>query len=97
VTSYRLVFQGLDTARIRPDDAEATAPLAWFRITWAEDANRVSTVHVYGHRDQVRERPWLSTHQSIAAAVAFCDTLPRVGGDGDYDWSGGTVETTPAP
>jgi hypothetical protein len=94
VTAYRLVFPGLNTARIRPEDTDQTAPLAWFQVTWAEGANMTSAVHVYGHHEHVSERPWLATHASLRDAVASCDTLPRTGGDGDYDWSGGIVETT---
>lgn len=95
MTSYRLAFHELDTARIRPEGTEGTAPLAWFRIVWAEAANTVTAVHGYGHHVQVRQRPWLMTRESIADAVAFCYTLPRVPGMGDYDWSGGTIETSP--
>jgi hypothetical protein len=39
VTVYRLVFHGRDTARIRPEDAQDTAPLAWFRVMWADESN----------------------------------------------------------
>jgi hypothetical protein len=95
VTAYRLVFQGLDTARIRPEDAGQTAPLAWFRVTYVDASNETSAVHVYGHHEHVPERPWLATHESIAAAVAFCDSLPLSGGSGDYDWSEGSVVTSP--
>jgi len=96
VTAYRLVFEGLETARIRPEDVEQPAPLAWFRVTYVDASNKASAVHVYGHHEQVPERPWLATHESIAAAVAFCDSLPRVGGSGDYDWSEGSVVTSPS-
>lgn len=92
MTTYRLVFHGLDTARIRAEEASATAPLAWFRMVWAEGSNEITAVHVYGHHDEVRDRPWLATCASISDAVTLCDTFPT--GSGDYDWSGGTVQTS---
>ena len=91
MTHYRLVFDELDTARIRPVDASSAAPLAWFRLVWVEDSNDIAAVHVYGHHELISQRSWLATRAAIPDAVAFCDTLPRVEGTGDYDWSEGAT------
>jgi len=93
VTRYRLVFHGLDTARIKVADDPTSAPLAWFRVSWRAGTNDVEAVNVYGHAERVPERPWLSTCATIRDAVAYCDALERGAPvEADYDWSGGTLE-----
>jgi hypothetical protein len=53
-------------------------------------------VHIYGPGLAIRDRQWLGEAPSIAAAVAFCDNVDRTAGDvGEYDWAGGTIETSP--
>ena len=93
VAQYRLVFDGLDTARIKPADDPTSAPLAWFRLSWRPGTNEVAAVNVYGHAEHVSDRPWLSTCATIRDAVTYCDTLvPGTPVEADYDWSGGTLE-----
>lgn len=93
VTRYRLVFHGLDTARIKVADDPTSAPLAWFRLAWMPGTNDVEAVHVYGHAERVAERPWLSICATIRDAVTYCDILvPGTPVEADYDWSGGTLE-----
>lgn len=94
--SYQLAFDDLEVARIRRVDATSTNPLAWFRVIWRPGSNEVETVHVYGHGETIPDRQWLARAPSIAAAVAYCDQLES--GEvppGDYDWDGGTIETSP--
>jgi hypothetical protein len=74
VTAYRLVFEGLDTARIRPEDGERTAPLAWFRVTYVDGSNETSAVHVYGHHEQVSERPWRPAMRSRTRELVVTTT-----------------------
>ena len=95
MTQYRLVFQGTNVARIKAVDDPSAAPLAWFRVVYADAANDVIAVHVYGHAEAVSDRPWLAGRPSIAEAVAYCDELHRVSSEGSYDWNGGSIESSP--
>ena len=94
MTQYRLVFEGTNIARIKAVDDLAAAPLAWLRVVYADAANDVIAVHVYGHAEAVSDRPWLSSHPSLAEAVAYCDEAHRVSSKGSYDWNGGSVESS---
>jgi len=47
------VFQGTDVARIKRADDPSDAPLAWFRVVYADASNDVVAVHVYGHSEAV--------------------------------------------
>lgn len=94
--SYQLAFEDLEVARIRPVDSPSAAALAWFRVIWRSGTNEVERVHIYGPGAAIRDRQWLGEESSIAAAVAFCDHIERSSTDVDeYDWSGGSVETSP--
>lgn len=96
MTAYQLAFEDTDVARIRPLGAESGAALAWFRVVWRPGSNNVERVHIYGPGLAIRDRQWLGEAPSIADAFAFCDTVDRTAGDvGEYNWDGGTVETSP--
>lgn len=94
MTQYRLVFESLDVARIKPADDPSSAPVAWLRLLWGSNAAEIAAVHVYGHAEAVGDRPWLATCGSIADAVAYCDRLPVNAPDEIYDWSGGSLESS---
>jgi len=88
------VFEGTNDARIRAVDDLSAAPLAWFRVVYADAANDVIAVHVYGHAEAVSDRPWRAGRSSLAEAVAFCDELHRASSEGSYDWNGGSIESS---
>jgi len=95
VTQYRLVFEGTDVARIKLAADLSSAPLAWFRVVYATAGSDVTAVHIYGHAQAVKDRPWLAARASIAEAVAYCDELrPRTAKE-SYDWNGGSMESSP--
>lgn len=96
MTQYRLVFEETDVARIKPADDDAAAPLAWFRVMYADVSNDVRAVHVYGHAEAISDRPWLATRLSFAEAVAYCDQLPDGPREGVYDWTNGSTEISSA-
>jgi len=97
VPRYHLVFEGTVTARIRPVDAPFNEPLAWFRVVWGE-AHAVTAVHVYTHASLISDRAWLTSCDSIAAAVRFCDELepvtPAAPSTDEFDWSLGSIESS---
>jgi len=93
VTQYRLLFEGTNVARIKPVDGPSTAPLAWFRVVYADAANDVIAVHIYGHARAVSDRPWLASCATVKAAVKYCYQLPTGSQDGSYNWAGGSIET----
>ena len=96
MAQYRLVFQGTDVARIKRADDPSDAPLAWFRVVYADASNDVVAVHVYGHAEAVSDRSWLAACTTFEAAVEYCDQLPAGNArPGSYDWSGGSTETSP--
>ena len=94
MTQYRLVFEGTNVARIKAVDDLSAAPLAWFRVVYADAANDVIAVHVYGHAEAVGDRPWLAGRPSLAEAVAYCDEMHRGSSEGSYDWNGGSIESS---
>lgn len=95
MTQYRLVFEGTQVARIKPLDDPCPAPLAWFRVVYADASNDVDAVHIYGHAQAISSRPWLASCATIAAAVTYCDQLDRSSREGSYDWADGSTETSP--
>jgi hypothetical protein len=95
VSQFRFVFEGTNVARIRAVDDLSAAPLAWFRVVYADAANDVIAVHVYGHAEAVSNRPWLAGRPSLTEAVAYCDELHRVSSEGSCDWNDGSIESSP--
>ncbi|MBF4592054.1 hypothetical protein [Curtobacterium sp. VKM Ac-1395] len=96
MTAYQLAFEDTEVARIRPVGSESAAALAWFKVVWRPGTHEAETVHIYGPGLAIRDRQWLGEAPSIAAAVAFCDRVERnADAVGEYDWAGGTVETSP--
>ena len=90
------MFQGTDVARIKRADDLTDAPLAWFRVVYADASNDVVVVHVYRHAEAVSDRPWLAACATFAAAVEYCDQLDAEAVPaGSYDWSKGSTETSP--
>lgn len=94
MTQYRLVFEGTQVARIKPLDDPCQAPLAWFRVVYADESNDVVAVHIYGHAKAVPDRPWLASCPTIAAAVAYCDHVQPGCREGTYDWASGSIEAS---
>lgn len=100
---YLLVWEDTRTARIRCEDSDSIAPLAWFRVTWtAAEGNAmyehaIDRVDVYAHAPVVKGRTWLRERADIREAVDFCDELV----DGDLeegepvpDWDLHSVEVS---
>ena len=95
MTQYRLVFYGTDVARIKRDDDPGDAPLAWFRVVYADATNDVAAEHIYGHAEAVSDRSWLAACATFAEAVTYYDQLHGAGDRaGSYDWTEGSVETS---
>ena len=65
------MFQGTDVARIKRAYDPSEAPLAWFRVVYADASNDVLAVHVYGHNEAVGDRPWLAACATLAAAMEY--------------------------
>ena len=95
MTQYRLVFEGTDVARIKRDADLSSAPLAWFRVVYSTVSSDVTAVHIYGHAQAVKDRPWLAARASIAKAVAYCDELRPRRSEESYDSNGGSIESGP--
>lgn len=95
MTAYQLAFEDTEVARIRPVGSESAAALAWFRVVWRPGSHEAETVHIYGPGLAIRDRQWLGEAPSIAAAVAFCNDVEcNADAVGEYDWAGGSVETS---
>jgi len=102
---YLLVWEDTRTARIRREDSDSSAPLAWFRVTWtvaegnAMYEHAIDRVDVYAHAPAVSERIWLQERADIRTAINLCDELvdaELVEGEPDVDWSQHSVEESKA-
>jgi hypothetical protein len=103
VARYLLVWEDTRTARIRREESDSSAPLAWFRVTWtAAEGNAmyehaIDRVDVYAHAPTVSGRTWLRERADIREAIDFYDELADGGlaeGEVDLDWSQHSVEVS---
>lgn len=47
--------------------------MAWLRVSYTGASHEVGRVDVYTHAEQLQERQWRGSAESVGAAVAFCE------------------------
>jgi hypothetical protein len=101
VARYLLVWEDTRTARVRREESNSSAPLAWFRVTWAvAEGNAIyehaiDRVDVYAHAAIIGARTWLQKRANIPDAIDFCDQLvdgDLAQGESAPDWDRHSVE-----
>jgi len=72
MTRYQFRWDDSRTARIRREDVGDLRPLAWLPASYAGASHEVNHVDVYTHAEQLQDRLWRGSLESVGAAVAFC-------------------------